>query len=493
MLGFQITYLRGVVTAADVSAGQKKDKVEWPPHPDRLFSALVQAWGDLGEPPNAFRALEALENAGAPWIQAGELLSVNKTIRYVPVNDRFEPHQKGKTKDQREGKTNDQKKLYQLIQGTGLGRDRKARVIPQGSLADPQVIVYWPEFQPSAEIRDALARLAAQVSHLGHSSSLVQVTLVEGLPDEGPTWKPDPSGSEALRVPFPGRLQELVEAYKRRKEAISWPPMGRYTNYSKRDKDADEACGHHDEMIPFRLYRDGLQLPLETAPRLLCVWRKALLAVAPQPVPEILSGHAPESTPDNPVPSTRPHLALAPLPDVGHPFATGRLLGVAAVLPRGVKAADREVVLRTLSQVSCLRLGSLGTVQLKPVDAFETRKALQPWTWSRSARIWASVTPVVLGKFPQRLFSEETCRIVEEACEIAGLPRPVRIDIAGVPWVGGSSPSARFPALPSRPGKPRRVHVHVRLEFASPVRGPVLVGAGRHLGYGIFRQLEEPR
>ncbi len=480
MLALQITYLRGVVTAADPCAGQRRDKVEWPPHPDRLFCALVQTWGDLGEPTDAAEALRMLEKAGAPWIRAGKLLLHRTVTRYVPVNDRYEPYS-------RDGK----KKAHQLIQGTGLGRDRKARMIPQGPLDNPEVIIYWPEFDPDQKVRDSLAGLAAQVSHLGHSSSMVRVRLIESVPDDGPTWKPDPGGSNALRVPFEGRLQELINAWRARKERPSWPPIARYVNYSEVEEGAIEACGHHREMIPFRVRREGGSLPLETASRLLSVWRKALLQAAPQPIPEILSGHAPESTAETPVPSTRPHLALVPLPDVGHPFAGGRLLGVAAVLPREVNAADRAVTLQTLGRVNRLTLGELGTVYLEPVDAFETRKALQPRTWSRPSRVWGSVTPVVLGKFPDRLFSAETCGIVEEACEIAGLPKPVRIDIAGVPWIAGSVPAARFPALPSRPGKPRRAHLHVRLQFDCRVRGPVLVGAGRHLGYGIFRQLRE--
>ena len=73
MLGFRICYLRGVVTAADVATGQEKDRVEWPPHPDRFFCALTQAWGDLGGPADGAGALRELERAGPPWIQCGRI------------------------------------------------------------------------------------------------------------------------------------------------------------------------------------------------------------------------------------------------------------------------------------------------------------------------------------------------------------------------------------------------------------------------------------
>ncbi len=475
MLAFQITYLRGVVSAADFSAGRNKDKVEWPPHPDRFFSALVQAWGDLGEPDSGRQALHWLERAGPPRISAGSILEANTVTRYVPVNDKLGGRGQG------------------VIQGTGILRTRQPRIIPQSALDTPVAVLSWPESAPPQDVREALANLAAQISHLGHSSSLVQVCLTDAPPPGLSLWQPDPDGEWSFRVPFPGRLEELRAAYSRRRNAVSWPPTGLFLNYARVGERVRPPQGHHGEMIPFRVIRDGPPIPVESCLRVLTVWRKALMQAAPQPVPEILSGHAPGSRPEQPIPASGPHLALIPLPDVGHLFARGHLLGVAAVLPRQISAEDRNVSLLALSRVNHLTLGELGVVQLEAADALETRRALQPATWIRPSRVWASVTPVVLGKFPRDLFSEETCRIVEEACEIAGLPRPSRVDIAGVPWIAGSVPSVRFPGLPARPGKPARARLHVRVEFDVPVRGPVLIGAGRHLGYGIFRQLEERR
>jgi CRISPR-associated protein Csb2 len=66
MLTIEIELLTGVYRAAlpdGVSA-------EWPPHPERLFSALAQAWGDGGCDRDERAALEWLERQGAPWIEA---------------------------------------------------------------------------------------------------------------------------------------------------------------------------------------------------------------------------------------------------------------------------------------------------------------------------------------------------------------------------------------------------------------------------------------
>jgi CRISPR-associated protein Csb2 len=50
----------------------------------------------------------------------------------------------------------------------------------------------------------------------------------------------------------------------------------------------------------------------------------------------------------------------------------------------------------------------------------------------------------------------------------------------------------QFPGYKTGTGTPRAC-VHAQIEFAEPVRGPVLVGAGRYLGYGLClpRELRE--
>lgn len=121
MFGFQITYLRGSVTAADIRSGNEKDKIEWPPHPDRFFCALVQAWGDLGETACARAALgwlEAVSEKSPPLIRCGDALGSTTVQTFVPVNDTCSPV----TKDN---------KPAPLIAGTLLGRVRRLAAFQQ--------------------------------------------------------------------------------------------------------------------------------------------------------------------------------------------------------------------------------------------------------------------------------------------------------------------------------------------------------------------------
>lgn len=63
---------------------------EWPPHPERIFSALAQAWGDGGCDPNEREVLAWLEQQPPPAIEADALDQVSirdaPTV-YVPPND----------------------------------------------------------------------------------------------------------------------------------------------------------------------------------------------------------------------------------------------------------------------------------------------------------------------------------------------------------------------------------------------------------------------
>jgi CRISPR-associated protein Csb2 len=462
MFGFRVSYLRGSVTAADIRSGNEKDEAEWPPHPDRLFSALVQAWGDLGATAHGRAALGWLEQLPPPLIRCGKTLSTSLVPRFVPVNDEASP----------------------------ILRARQPRRIPTATLSEDIAVFWWPDAKPTSEQRSSLLELARAVASIGHSSCLVAVEIVDDDADAlQPTWVPRTDGEETLRVPSRGRLDLLSEAY--RSTPRRRPALGDWATYGSPIQDSGVQRGHHRDLIVFGLVSDRPPLPIESASRVIAVWRRALLSEADQPVCEAISGHAPGSTPKVPQPSQRAHLALLPLGDVGHRYARSHLLGLAAALPAALSPQERRACLRALGRVDSLTIGQLGVWRLERCDAAERRRGLLSETWCRPSRIWASVTPVVFGRYPGDLWGEDAAAMVREACMIAGLPVPSEVAIAPVAWVLAVPPAQRFPALPSRPGKPRRAHAHVRLVFSKPVVGPLLVGAGRHHGYGLFRQLAE--
>jgi len=159
---------------------------------------------------------------------------------------------------------------------------------------------------------------------------------------------------------------------------------------------------------------------------------------------------------------------------------------------------------------------------LRKQDYSEAAYTLQPETWTGfpyGATTWASVTPVVLDKFPKTdrlkdpiVWTREVAAIIACACQRIGLPIPDRIDIGTTSWhlgcpravvkrrslrgQGGSDQSQDaalgdgFPFYPQKGTNAPRPQVHVRLCFARPVVGPVLLGAGRYRGYGLCKPLK---
>jgi len=228
----------------------------------------------------------------------------------------------------------------------------------------------------------------------------------------------------------------------------------------------------------------------------------ALLRHAVDPPPAVLSGHTPDGRR-----LERPHAAFLALPDLRGAPERATSCGVAIALPREVEPEAREATLLAAARWEQhgmrLWLGRLGALQLERVDAPEPGTALDPAMWTAPARRWASVTAIALHRNPGNLTAADRTRaaaaahkaegLVAEASEHVGLPRPTRVRIAR---------RSRFPAAPSAPAfmpfprrtratKFARVCVHAELEFAEPVAGPVVLGAGRYFGVGLCRAWTE--
>ncbi len=200
MFAIGIRYLNGWSMAA--SDGARKEQAEWPPHPDRVFMALAAAWFETGEDPEEGEALRWLETLPPPAIAASDAAHRTAVTSYVPVNDNCSP-------------INDKKKPPQPhAEGSlPIGRDRQARGFPVAIPHDPTMRLIWRETEFEAH-RPALERLAAKVTHVGHSASFVQA-WVEEASDVTVKWEPTGGiAKHRLRVSSPGRLERLAQPYR---------------------------------------------------------------------------------------------------------------------------------------------------------------------------------------------------------------------------------------------------------------------------------------
>ena len=177
MFALGLRYLNGWSMAA--ADGALKSQAEWPPHPDRVFLALAAAWFETGEDAAEGEVLRWLEGLPPPAIAASDASRRTPVASYVPVND--DGHKVGSPKT-----------AVAKLKKEGLAylpehRPRQPRGFPVAVPHDPTVRLVW---QGNLHVRhDALAILAAKVTHVGHSASLVQA-WVEPDCDVRVTWEP---------------------------------------------------------------------------------------------------------------------------------------------------------------------------------------------------------------------------------------------------------------------------------------------------------------
>ena len=492
MFCIRVTYLTGRVYAARFEEGDDKHSVEWPPHPGRFFEALVAAWGETGKSREQQSFLEWLEALDPPTLRfdarGDHRVSVStqeSVTTYVPVND-----------------SNDQ---FHRIRGSffqtitdrmELRRDRKARRFPSFTPEDAAVHFVWDVELP-ADHRAALEELLRHVTYLGHSSSLVGADVLAMPPADGYRLQPHLQGAVRLRVPTAGRLARLEEQHARflsNPVKTNRPDAGPSVLYSD-EESRHSPTGIFREMLILRRV-SGDRLPLISTLQLTAALRGAALSFFPNNgAPEFISGHAPGSTPGQPIRSEKPHLAFVPLADVGHDHARGYLMGVAALVPRTLTAEEADVCAQAIATAENLVMGRAGAWTVEPAPTIDAPFALRPETWTQAAKRWATVTPFVFDRYPRDLQSEEAEEIVRTACgrilsTADGQPlRPEHVTLVAVSPHYGVPIARSFPSASTRPGKPKRCHFHVILHFAEKVRGPLVIGAGRYYGYGLCRPL----
>ena len=468
MLAIAVRYLNGRAVAMHPTT---RERPEWPPHPGRLFMALVAAWGHSGKDEQGRRVLEQIEAQEPPSLYVPEVGEAAPLGRYVPVNDIGIGNR-------------DAKKAGKILPAD---RHKALRHFPSVPIEASQPVYFiWTEPRLDEANRVALAGLCGKVTYLGHSSSLVQVTVEDEAP--APTLVPTSRGAEhRLRVPSPGRLAELEEDFMA-PMAPRRPSAGIWQGYAapapvERIRPRGNLAG---ELLVLKR-ASGRKLGLTSTLLLTEALRGAVLSHASTPIPECISGHDASGKP-----TTRPHLGFVPLPFVGHEHADGHLLGVAALLPRSLSEGEADACLAALASVEQLTFGRLGTWELESVPpGGVSHRALAPETWTGPSRRWATVTPVVLDRFPKKDGDVEAA--LRLACERAGLPSPADVFAVAVSPILGVPAAHEFGAVPGRPGTPRRWHTHAVLTFAEEMDGPVVLGAGRFRGYGLFRPIGETR
>lgn len=446
MFGLRVDYL---LERSFAAVHDDRGRAEWPPHPERLYSALVAAAHETDQIADTREALLWLEEQPPPTITFSKAAERSIGTSFVPVNDK------------------------PLSKKTGAP-ERQPRTFPASVPSKPSVWFSWAS-EPPPTVRTGLDRLLQEVPRLGHSASVVHVEFSEPpTSDDLQVWVPRAGGQQPVRVAYPGRLAELEATFA----AGMRPRPRRIVAYGPKEAPASttRVGGPYQSLRVLRLVPVSAPPVWPVADRALRLAeqvRTSLLALLGSDVPAVIHGH------------DGPHVAIVPLASIGHRHADGRIRGLGIAVPRGLDAAERGQVDRAILTIvgRTISVGA-ASMRIEPIDPEEEPpRALDPTTWTDPDRFWASVTPVVLDQFPRRTL--EAAGVVAMSVERLGLPTPRRIRVERFSVVPGAPEAWRF--VTTREGHARRPAFHVCLEFDEPQRGPILLGHLRHFGLGLLR------
>jgi CRISPR-associated protein Csb2 len=346
-----------------------------------------------------------------------------------------------------------------FLDNDGAGGKQHKRVQRQR----PEVRVDAPVFlrwNADPGIAAWLARVAAGIDYLGRSDSPAIVALADAPDARLHELSPHPDGELSLRVPQPGRLDQLRAAHA----ALLRAPEAQRVAYTTAQDAAPSPWG---ELFALRTRRGTLRETAVLGRQL----RAAAMSRADDPLPAALHGH---DIPGRPRAGDADHAAWLALPDVGHRWARGDLLGAGMLLPRRVESAERDACATAFYRVERIERTPL----YRAAAGERLPVGLSASAWARPATCWRTVTPIVLDRHPKRGEAPET--LVADAAERSGWPRPIAVEL---PYrtLPNVPPAAVF--IGGGPGH----RVHAVLRFARPVRGPMLIGRGRYFGLGLLR------
>jgi len=475
-LVLEIEHLLGVAFAAQ---NQASDEPDWPPQPDRVFSALVAAWGARGERQEERRALEWLEALPAPAIAASDGFARTAPIVFVPPND-----------------PGSHRIADPMVVPTL--RPRQARRLPAYRPHDPVVSLIWHNATPDTATLGTLNALAADTAYIGHSASLTRCCF---RADAGSI-----TGGPPLRRVYHGRLIELEQEFHAR--PIRRPSPGVPVNTSKADGEKAITGVFCDRWLVLK-HVEGDMPDIRAAALVSKALRNIIMSGyreigLGEAIPQEISGHSVDGKP-----STEVHLAIAPLALVGWPHASGAVVGFAFIPPRRRQLFTDPDFQRALRRITRwnedadrreLKLDCSDLHITFAIGAEVQRRSLDPARYVVGARVWATYTPIVLDRHlkecsnPAR--TAEIERLVCGACANVGLPEPARLvtnkhsAIEGSPsaYPSGGEPHWRRWRLPEALAS--RQLTHAIIELPEPACGPVILGAGRFVGLGVCLPLD---
>lgn len=456
------------------------DEPEWPPSPMRLFQALLAGsrcgcrnsqWSEVKA-----EALRWLESCDPPQVIAPMAKQAAAYTLFVPDND------SDKVPERQNRLTGKVARPHRLMGGDAVHyiwtiRDsdgQRAR-----SLA--KVIC--------EEARNLLALGWGIDQVVGNGQILSESDVAALLGRRWRAWRTHLAGSRMWRVPSDNSLKDLEDAHQsfiQRVDGGQYRPPRKPSQFgtvhylsSTTLPPRPRAAFELPEGVGFRPERTASIAAMLRS--LACRCARSDTHEFPGGAEVYVAGHV-ENGEQSP-----PRFTYLPLPTIGHERSDGMIRRFLVAEPFGGDGTHAGWAQQRLRN-STLRdeHGNDRGVLLDPWRE-GTKRMLNRYV--DEARAWCTVTPVVLpgfddGKYAkaEQLFLKAVVQgeLPVDALEVVVLRKAPF-------WVGAQHPSRYF--APDYIRKMSRWHVHLR--FREPVPGPLAIGAGRHVGLGLFASADD--
>jgi len=487
---------------------------EWPPSPARLFKALVSAarsgW-TASRRTMIDDSLRVLERQG--WMDATSLpeIAAPRAFLQAPRQRRFVPNNSKSWPTER--RSNPQK-----------GFDLEPELLIRWEIATPCVVWYrWPDV--AASLIPTIRDISRRVSSVGKGEDFAVLDASEEPPPADlPRWSPtlNATAGYSLEVPEPGCLDVCDALFARSAGEAPLPTAGTQSvTYATLDASPSPP-------LPagvLALWRGGKR----------CSWDARLLRQIVGPIRNLLDevrgdivsllarspgersaldtlvrrfllGHDESSRP-----VAEPHLAVLPIPSVLGPYPDGRLrrlalvgfgctedptrrgiVEMAHVLLHGRELRDKGrptgIVVDTEPDgqwLRTIRRTSRSWVTVTPIVQVAKELTSAEWRRLSAARRSASEAPEELARLEERLRARRLDLIVRALGHAVGHEdaRPISVEFGSGGSIAGVHIAPQYRVSGYLAETPK---LHVRVTFDRPVAGPIAVGRGRHVGFGLL-------
>jgi CRISPR-associated protein Csb2 len=343
---------------------------------------------------------------------------------------------------------------------------------------------------------DLLCAEARYLHHLGLGIDVVVgdgriLTQMEKDALPGDVWIADPRGDSA-RAPMAGSFDELVERHRVFLERVSEkrvsppvpPAVVRWVDYRRR------AAGQVRRAHAFVLeIADGVMASFDAKRSLhVAAWLRHTAHLAAQRLRldesftnSFVCGHGEDDS------TKARRFSYVPLPSIGHANVDGRIRRVLVVEPFGNRDPWVATVVRAIAGQGLINEEGEVKAVLRPSGrGGDTMRMINQYIGP--ARTWGSVTPVLLPGLDDRR-SRKAAGLVLKALRQGGYTTPLaEVSVQSEPVFAGAATAREYVVAEHLRRWPR---VHVIVRFAERVPGPLIIGAGRHSGLGVFATLED--